>query len=93
VLARWLRRVLPEPEEKRPATTVAELALGGQAVVETVGGGAALRARLTAQGLAPGVVVRLVQRAPAYVVEVGETTLAFERKVAAVINLHLGPGR
>jgi Fe2+ transport system protein FeoA len=87
VLARWLRRLLPEPREGERASTLAELGPGARAVVAAVGGDSALRARLTAQGLAPGVVVRLVQRTPAFVVDVGETTLAFERRVAEAITL------
>ena len=45
------------------------------------------QARLTAQGLAPGVHVHVLQRAPTYVIEVGETSIALERRVAEAIAL------
>jgi DtxR family Mn-dependent transcriptional regulator len=60
-------------------------------VVERLSGDPELRARLTAQGLAPGVRVHLVQRAPTFVVELGETTIAVERAVAEVVHLRVGP--
>jgi len=52
-----------------------------------------LLTRLTAQGLAPGVAVHLLQRSPTYVIEVGETTLALERRVAEAIVLREPDGR
>ena len=41
--------------------------------------------RLTAQGIAPGVSIHLLQRLPTFVIEVGETTLGLESQVAAGI--------
>jgi Fe2+ transport system protein FeoA len=86
VLARWVRRMLGGTAAA-PPRTLAELPAGGDAVVAALEGDPALLLRLTAQGLSPGVPVHLVQRVPAYVVEVGETTLALERQVAETIRL------
>jgi Fe2+ transport system protein FeoA len=41
--------------------------------------------RLGALGLVPGVGVRLTQRLPAHVVEVGETAIAVDERLAAAI--------
>lgn len=84
VLARWLGRLFGR-RTSGASRTLADLRAGAEAVVDGLAGAPSLRARLTAQGLAPGVAVHLVQRAPAYVVEVGETTLALERRVAEAI--------
>jgi Fe2+ transport system protein FeoA len=84
--ARLVRRLLGRGR-KQTAGTLADLPAGASAEVETIGGDPALQARLTAQGLAPGVAVHVVQRLPTYVVEVGETTIALEHRVAAVVKL------
>jgi Fe2+ transport system protein FeoA len=90
-IARWIRRWLggraAAPAE---STTLADLRSGDEGVVEAVQGEAALVARLTAQGLVPGVSLRLVQRTPSYVIELGETTLAVERRVAEAIRVQAG---
>lgn len=86
VAARFVRRLLtrrPRPS----AGTLADLPAGAQGVVESIGGDPGLQARLTAQGLAPGIGVHVVQRVPTYVVEVGETMIALERRVAAAVKL------
>jgi DtxR family transcriptional regulator, Mn-dependent transcriptional regulator len=86
VLARGLRRLLgrrPSP----PPRTLAELPAGSDAVVGALEGEPALLAHLTAQGLCPGVELHLVQRIPSFVIEMGETTLALERRVAEAIRL------
>jgi Fe2+ transport system protein FeoA len=85
VASRLVRRLLTR--RSRHAGTLAELPAGATAVVESIGGDPALQARLTAQGLAPGVAVHVVQRVPTHVVEVGETTIAIEHRVAAVVKL------
>jgi len=89
--ARFIRRLFgSRPPGARPRT-LAELPGGAEAVVERLQGPASLLGRLTAQGLAPGVRLRLIQRAPSFVVEMGETTLAFERAVAEAIELRADP--
>jgi Fe2+ transport system protein FeoA len=84
--ARFFRRLF-SARPRPPAGTVAELPSGAFGVVERIAGDPALQARLTAQGLAPGVALHVVQRRPTYVVEVGQTTVALERRVAEVIHL------
>jgi ferrous iron transport protein A len=88
-LARWTRRLLSRPRLTASATSerLADLAPGASATVLEITGDVELRARLTAQGLVPGTGIRLVQTWPSYVVEMGETTLAFERAVAESIRL------
>jgi Fe2+ transport system protein FeoA len=84
--ARLIRRLFGK--RARPARgTLAELPPGSFGVVERIEGDPALQARLTAQGLAPGVAVHVLQRTPTWVVEVGETTIALERRVAEGIVL------
>jgi Fe2+ transport system protein FeoA len=80
---RWLFEKRPRPA----AGTLAELPAGSFGVVERIEGDPALQARLTAQGLAPGLSVHVLQRTPTYVIEVGQTTLALEQKVAEAIVL------
>ncbi|HEY7516010.1 MAG TPA: FeoA family protein [Vicinamibacteria bacterium] len=91
-LARWIRRILGRSAPPTPGDpTVADLRRGGEGVVGRISGDEALVARLAAQGLVPGTPLRLVERRPAYVVEIGETTLAFERRVARQIGLAPSP--
>jgi len=80
----FLRRLLGR-REPMATGTVAELPAGSRGVVDRLQGDPELLTRLTAQGLAPGVAVHLLQRSPTYVIEVGETTLALERRVAEAI--------
>jgi Fe2+ transport system protein FeoA len=82
--ARFIRRLF---RSRGPARTLAELPAGGQGVVARLSGEGALMARLTAHGLVPGTRVTLLQRSPAFVVELGETTLALERRVAEGVRL------
>jgi len=84
--ARLVRRLLAPPP-RRATGTLADLPAGAHGVVESIGGDPGLQARLTAQGLAPGVAVHVLQRVPTYVVEVGETTIALEHRVASVVRL------
>lgn len=84
--ARLIRRLFRrEPRATHTASSLAELPAGSFGVVERLQGPPDLLARLTAQGLAPGVAVHLLQRLPTYVIEVGETTLGLEQEVAAAI--------
>jgi Fe2+ transport system protein FeoA len=84
--ARLVRRLF-RPRPRPAAGTLAELPAGASGVVARIEGDPALQARLTAQGLAPGVAVHVVQRVPTFVVEVGETTIALEHRVAAAVTL------
>jgi Fe2+ transport system protein FeoA len=91
VAARLVRRLL-RVRPARPAATLAELPAGSSGVVERLVGDPLLLARLTAQGLTPGVTVHVVQRNPAHVIEIGETTIALERRVAEAVLLRGGKG-
>jgi Fe2+ transport system protein FeoA len=84
--ARFVRKLL----QRRPrpvAGTLAEMPAGSFGVVERIEGDPGLQARLTAQGLAPGLTVHVLQRSPTYVIEAGQTTIALERRVAEAIVL------
>jgi DtxR family transcriptional regulator, Mn-dependent transcriptional regulator len=83
---RWLLQKTP----RAVAGTLAEMAAGSSGVIESIEGDAGLRARLTAQGLAPGLSVHVLQRVPTYVIEAGETTVALERRVAEAIVMKRG---
>jgi Fe2+ transport system protein FeoA len=84
--ARLIRRLFRRGAA-RPllAGSLAELPSGATAVVDRLQGDPELLARLTAQGIAPGVSVHVLQRLPTFVIEVGETTLGLETDVAAAI--------
>jgi Fe2+ transport system protein FeoA len=87
--ARLIRRLFRRqpPVVTHMAGSLAELPAGSFGVVERLQGSPDLLARLTAQGLAPGVAVHVLQRLPTFVIEVGETTLGLEKDVAAGIVL------
>jgi Fe2+ transport system protein FeoA len=87
--ARLIRRLFRrQPIAARPtAGSLADLPAGSSGIVERLQGPPDLLARLTAQGLAPGVAVHLLQRLPTFVIEVGETTIGLEKDVAAGIVL------
>jgi Fe2+ transport system protein FeoA len=88
VLARLVRRLAPRrPPAERARATVADLRPGDEAMVERVEAEEALVVRLAAHGLVAGAALRLVERRPGHVVEVGETTIAFEERVARAIRL------
>jgi Fe2+ transport system protein FeoA len=82
--AKLVRRLF-QARAPRPGQTLADLPSGATAVIEKLEGDAGLLARLTAQGLAPGVAIRVVQRMPTHVIELGETTIAVETRVAETI--------
>jgi Fe2+ transport system protein FeoA len=88
----FLRSLLGR-REPMAVGTVAELPTGTRGVVARLEGDPELLTRLTAQGFAPGVAVHLLQRSPTYVIEMGETTIALERRVAEAIILHDPDGR
>jgi Fe2+ transport system protein FeoA/predicted nucleic acid-binding Zn ribbon protein len=86
VAVRLARKLLGR-REPLIAESLAQLPAGARAVVSRLQGDPELLSRLTAQGIAPGVTVHLVQRSPTYVIEIGETTIAVERRVAEAIRL------
>jgi Fe2+ transport system protein FeoA len=83
---RWLLQKSP----RAVAGTLAEMPAGSSGVVERIEGDPGLQARLTAQGLAPGLTVHVLQRIPTYVIEAGETTIALERRVAEAVVMRRG---
>ena len=84
--ARLIRRLFRRGAAKPAhAGSLAELPSGSTCVVERLAGDPELLARLTAQGIAPGVSVHVLQRLPTFVIEVGETTIGLETAVAAAI--------
>ncbi len=80
-----LVRLLFRPQPRVGPSNLAGLPVGASATIDRLEGEPALLARLTAQGLAPGVEVRVLQHAPTHVIEIGETTVAVERRVAEAI--------
>jgi Fe2+ transport system protein FeoA len=80
-----LVRLLFRPRRRSAEPTLAELPAGASATIERLHGEPGLLARLTAQGLAPGVEIHVLQRSPTHVIEVGQTTVAVERRVAEAI--------
>jgi Fe2+ transport system protein FeoA len=84
--ARLIRKLFRrQPAVARPAGSLADLPAGTSGIVERLEGSPDLLARLTAQGIAPGVSIHLLQRLPTFVIEVGETTIGLESQVAAGI--------
>ena len=83
-------RFLFRQRPKSAATTLADLPAGASATIDRLEGDPSLLARLTAQGLAPGVEIHVVQRTPTHVIELGQTTIAVERRVAETILVRLG---
>ncbi len=89
VAARLIRRLFRRqpPAVMHTAGSLADLPAGSFGIVERLQGPPDLLARLTAQGLAPGVAIHVLQRLPTFVIEVGETTIGLEESVAAGIVL------
>jgi Fe2+ transport system protein FeoA len=86
--ARLIRKLFRRRAPRPPVVgSMAELPAGTTGVVERLEGDPELLARLTAQGVAPGVSVHILQRLPTFVIEVGETTIGLEKAVAAAIVL------
>jgi Fe2+ transport system protein FeoA len=85
--ARFVRLLFGATKKKSAAATLADLPAGATAVIDRLAGDPALLARLTAQGLAPGVSIHVVQRTPTHVIEIGHTTVAVERRVAESIRV------
>ncbi len=75
-------------------TSIIDLRPGDEATVgRMVGGSAGRLGRLSAYGLAPGARVRLVQKRPVIVIEVGGTRLALDSEVAATLRIVRGEPR
>lgn len=93
----WLRRLFGPPARRGvPAgmRTVRELAAGERAEVVAVADAAPGRSNaLAVFGLVPGSEVRLVQRRPSFVLQVGETVLALEAAVAGSIVVRPAPAK
>jgi Fe2+ transport system protein FeoA len=98
LVARFVRRLFGAPTRELSGVAQRPLRLtdiptGTRGAVTRLDAAPALSAQLAAQGVVPGTVLRLMQRHPAFVIEVGETVLAFERSVAEVVWLQPGdPG-
>jgi Fe2+ transport system protein FeoA len=88
VFARLIRRIWGDSNKAQEGLMrLSDLSTGGSGRVERVEGESQTRMHLAAQGLVAGVAITLRQRLPSFVVEMGETTLAMERKVAEGIWL------
>ena len=85
--ARLIRRLFRKKPAAPRTANLTDLPAGSSGVVERLEGTPDLLARLTAQGIASGVTIHLLQRLPTYVIEVGETTIGLEAEVAAGIVL------
>jgi Fe2+ transport system protein FeoA len=90
----WLRRLLQRKEATVPPLpddgllTVRTLAAGERAEVLCLAGDSpGRRNHLAVFGLVPGSEIRLLQRHPSFVVEIGETVLALDADVAGDIVL------
>ena len=90
----WLRRLLQRKEATVPPLpdegllTVKTLAAGERAEVLCLAGDSpSRRNHLAVFGLVPGSELRLLQRHPSFVVEIGETVLALDADVAGDIVL------
>jgi Fe2+ transport system protein FeoA len=95
-LVRLFRRLLGGTRPPQRETTTAALfrltdtPAGTRGAVSQIDATPALSAQLAAQGIVPGTVLRLAQRRPAFIVEVGETVLAMERAVAEAVWIQPG---
>jgi Fe2+ transport system protein FeoA len=95
VVARFVRRLFagntpPTVRADAGPRRLSDLPAGTRATIERIEGSATLAAQLSAQGLVAGTALDLKQRRPCFVVEMGETTLALERSVAAGIWVRPG---
>jgi DtxR family Mn-dependent transcriptional regulator len=76
----------PERAASPVIVRLADLSPGREATVTFVASSSRRRMeRLLSLGIAPGTKLRLVQRRPAHVIAVGETTLAIDREIASEI--------
>ena len=83
-----LRRKMT-PSKEMAATTLVEMHPGQTAeIVEIASADQGRLMKLAALGVAPGAIVHLQQRRPAYVIRVGETLLSIAREIAADIHVY-----
>ena len=72
-----------DSDERATTVRLSELPIGTEGRVVRLGARDPRRAdRLSGLGVAPGSIVVVLQRRPAFVVEVGETTLALGEEIA-----------
>jgi Fe2+ transport system protein FeoA len=85
--SRLVRRLFGSGQRAEAPRHLADLPAGSTVRIESLEGEPGLLARLTAQGLAAGVEVHVVQRTPTFVIELGHTMIALERRVAEGIRV------
>jgi Fe2+ transport system protein FeoA len=91
-LRRWLSRrpahEAPGDGSARAGASLLDLAPGDVARVGSLDAGPARRlGRLSSFGIAPGARVKLIQKRPVVVIEIGGTRLALETDIAAEIRV------
>ncbi len=75
-------------------TTLQDLSPGDRAIVERFAGANAGRHNtLTVFGLIPGAEIRLIQKRPSFVIQIGETDLALDEEIAKQIIVRLDTER
>ncbi len=92
VLARLVRRLTGGSPRAaaEPPFRLTETPTGTRGAVARIDATPSLSAQLAALGIVAGTVLRLAQRHPAFIVEVGETVLAVERSVAEAVWIQPG---
>lgn len=91
-LSAWLQRVLKRKERKTTATagqlTLCDLPSGQRARVTGMASGHTERlSKLAAFGIVEGSELRVRQRRPTFVIDLGETTLALDAEIAETIQV------
>ena len=92
-LVAWAKRLLRRGPETAPGpATLDDVVRGTTCVVREVSGDPALRVKLAHLGLAEGAAVRVDQRRPALVLQVGATRFALEPALARRVTVHAAAG-
>ena len=86
VLARWIRGLFGAEPSTNPRP-LSRCRAGDRGVVDRLEGDPELVAALTAHGVTVGAPMDVVQRFPAFVVEIGHTTLSLDRRGAEAVWL------
>jgi ferrous iron transport protein A len=88
-LAAWARRRTPQQPSATPQRLpLTRLRTGSTArIVHVVQDSEGHWRKLTALGIMPGAVVRLVQKFPSYVLQIGYSTLALDHQLTAQIEV------